>query len=90
MGSGGAGSQEAEAGSPLQETLAVAGVGQYCGPWAGRRGCPSSAKQGRQERVPAMAYHSAREEGTVGAGTLGEESLRRPYMPPSRDWCVPH
>ena len=55
VGSGGAGSQEAEAGSPLQETLAVAGVGQYCGPWAGRRGCPSSAKQGRQERVPAMA-----------------------------------
>ena len=39
---------------------------------------------------PAVAYYSAREEGTGGAGTLEEESLRHPYMPPSRDWCVPH
>ena len=37
-----------------------------------------------------LQHNSARKEGTGGAGTLGEESLRRPDMPPSRDWCVPH
>ena len=41
------------------------------------------------ERSPAAAYYRAREEGVGGAGTLGEESLWRPYMPPSHDWCVP-
>ena len=25
----------------------------------------------------------------VWALALGEESLRRPYVPPSHDWCVP-
>ena len=68
---------------------AAAGVGRCCGPWAGRRGCPRGAKLGRQEQSPTAAYYSAREEGTAGAGTLGEESLRRPYVPPSHDWCVP-
>ena len=29
-------------------------------------------------------YYSAREEGTGGAGTVGEENLT------SHDWCVPH
>ena len=69
---------------------AAAGVGQCCGPWAGRRGCPGGAKRGRQEQSPHVAYYSAREEGTGGADALGEESLRHPYVPPSRDWCVPH
>ena len=40
-------------------------------------------------RVPAVAYYSAGKEGTGGAGTLGEESLQRPYVLPSRDWCFP-
>ena len=53
-------------------------VGQCCGPWAGRRGCPGGAKQERQERSPAAAYYSAREEGTGDANTLGEESLKHP------------
>ena len=44
----------------------------------------------RCEAREAVAYYSAREEGTGGAGTLGEESLQRSYVPPSRDWCVPH
>ena len=44
--------------------------------------------KGGKSRVPAVAYYSAREEGTGGAGTLGEESLRRPDVPPSRDWYV--
>ena len=69
--------------------LVAARVGLCCGPWTGRRGCPGSRKQGRQERSSAVAYYSAREEGTGGAGTL-EESLWHPYMPPSRDWCAPH
>ena len=46
--------------------------------------------KGGRSRVPAVAYYSAREEGTSGAGSLGEESLRRPHVPPSRDWCVSH
>ena len=46
--------------------------------------------KGGRSRVPATAYYSAREEGTGSAGTLGEESLRHPQVPPSRDWCVPH
>ena len=45
--------------------------------------------KGGRSGVPAAAYYSAREEGTGGAGTLGKESLRSPYVPPSHDWCVP-
>ena len=44
---------------------------------------------GGRSRVPTVAYYSTGEEGTGGAGTLGEESLRHSYMPPSHDWCVP-
>ena len=46
--------------------------------------------KGGRSRVPAAAYYSVREEGTGGAGTLGEENLQRPNVPPSRDWCAPH
>ena len=53
-------------------------------------GCPGGAKQGRHQRSPCGGNCSAREEGTGGAGMLGEESLRCPYVPPSLDWCVPH
>ena len=65
--------------------LVAAGVGRCCGPWPGRRGCPGGRKQGRQERSSAVAYYSAREEGTGRAGSLGEESLWHPCVPPSRD-----
>ena len=65
---------------------AVVGVGRCCGPWAGRRGCPVVRSKGGRGGVPAAAYCSAREEGTGGAGTLREESLRRLYVPPSPDW----
>ena len=41
-------------------------------------------------RVPTGSYYSAREEGTGGAGVLGEESLRSPCVPLSGDWYVPH
>ena len=32
--------------------------------------------KGGRNGVPAAAYYSAREEGTGGSGTLGEEGLR--------------
>ena len=89
---GGGGGAAVEQGHRRQEQghrcrePAAAGVGRCCQPWAGRR----SAKQGRQKWSPAAAHYSAREEGTGSAGTLGEEGLWRPYVPPSGDWCVPH
>ena len=46
--------------------------------------------KGGTSRVPTVAYYSAREKGTGDAGMLGEESLQHPYVPPTRDWCVPH
>ena len=60
------------------------------GPGLGGEGVPAVQSEGGRSRVPAAAYYSAREEGTGGAGALGEESLRCPYVPPSRDWCVLH
>ena len=56
----------------------AAGVGPCCRPWAGRRGVLVVRSKGGRSRVPAGAYCSAREEGTGGAGTLGEESLKHP------------
>ena len=50
-GGDGAGSQEAGAGSPLQEAVSSRS-GAMLGPWARRRGCPGGAKLGRQERSP--------------------------------------
>ena len=64
-------------------------MGHCCGPWAGRRWCPGRASEGGRSGGPAVAYYSAREEGTGGAGTLREESLWLGYMPPSHDWWVP-
>ena len=93
-GGGGAGSgaesQEAEAGS-LAESRRWQEWGDATVPGLGGRGVPAVRSKGGRSGVPAVAYYSAREEGTGGACTLGEESLgRRPYVPPSRDWCVPH
>ena len=68
----------------------AAGVGQCCRPWAGRRGCPCGVSEGGRSRVPSVAYYSARDEGTGGAGTLEEESLQVPYVPPSHEVCPPH
>ena len=84
MGSGGAGSQEAEAGSLLQE----AGGGRSgVMPWALRwKEGVSQLCEAREAGVESWA----REEGTGSADTLGVKSLWRPYVPPSRDWCVPH
>ena len=59
-------------------------------PGLGGAGVPVVGSKGSSSGVPAAAYHSAREEGTGSAGTLGEESLWCPYVPPSCDWCVPH
>ena len=65
--------------------------GDAAGSGLGGGGVPVVQSKGGRSGVPAGAYYSAREEGSGGAGTLGEESLWRPYMPPSRDWCVsPH
>ena len=64
--------------------------GDAVGPGLGGEGVPVVQSKGGRSGVPAAAYCSAREEGTGGAGMLGEESLRHPYVPPSRDWCVPH
>ena len=63
--------------------------GDAAGPGLGGGGVLAVQSKGGKTGVPAAAYYSAREEGTGGAGTLGEESLRCFYMPPSRDWCVP-
>ena len=55
-----------------------------CRPWARRRVVLAVRSKGDRGGVPAAAYYSAREEGTGGAGTLGE-SLWCPYVPLSRD-----
>ena len=57
---------------------------------AGVRGCRAVQSKGGRSGVPAVAYYSAGEKGMGGAGTLGEESLWCPYVPPPRDWCVPY
>ena len=72
------------AGSWLQQEW-----GDAVGPGLGGGRVPAVRSKGGRSRIPAAAYHSAREEGTGGAGTLGEESLPRPYVPLSHDWCVP-
>ena len=64
--------------------------GNAVGPGLGGGGVPAVQSKGGRSGVPAMGYYSAREEGTGGAGTVGEESLRYLYVPPSRDWCAPH
>ena len=63
--------------------------GDAADPGLGGGGVPVVRSKGGRNRVPTAAYYSAREEGTGGTGALGEESLRRPYVPPSRDWRVP-
>ena len=63
--------------------------GDAAGPGLEGGGVQVVRSKGDRSRVPAVAYYSAREEGTRGSGTLGEESLWLPYLPPSRDWCVP-
>ena len=64
--------------------------GDAAGPGLGGGGAPAAWSKGGRSGVPTAAYCSAREEGTCCAGMLGEESLRCPYVPPSRDWGVPH
>ena len=64
--------------------------GDAAGPGLEGGGVQVVRSKGGRSRVPAVAYYSAREEGTGSAGTLGEESLQHPYVPPTRDWCVPH
>ena len=49
----------------------------------------SQGCEARETGAESPLWHSGREEGTGSAGTLGEESLWCPYVPPSRDWCVP-
>ena len=82
-GSGGAGSLLQEAGRDRSGAM-LRGSG------LGGGGVPGVQSKGGRSGVPAATYYGAREEGTGGAGTLGKESLRHPYMPPSCDWCVPH
>ena len=45
--------------------------------------------EAREAGAESPLRHTARDEGTGRAGTLGEESLGLPYLPSSRDWCVP-
>ena len=78
-------SRVAAAGSPHPQEW-----GNAVGPGLGGAGVLAVGSKGGRSRVPAVAYYSAREEGTGSAGTLGEESLRHPYVLPSHDWCVPH
>ena len=52
--------------------------GNAAGPGLGGEGVPAVLSKGGRSGIPAAAYHSAREEGTGGAGTLGEESLQCP------------
>ena len=59
------------------------------GPGLGGGDVPGVRSKGDRGGVPVVAYYSGREEGTGSAGTLGEESLWCPYVPPSRDWGVP-
>ena len=78
MGGGGAGSQEAGAGSPLQEArggrsgamLRALGWEEGVSWWCETREAGAES--------PLRHYYSAREEGTRGAGMLGEESLWSP------------
>ena len=76
-GGGDAGSQEAGAGSLLQEA-----GGSRSGVMLGALGWEEGFSwwcEAREAGVesPAAANYSAREEGTGGAATLGEESLQR-------------
>ena len=64
--------------------------GGAAGPGLAEGGVRAVGSRGGRSGVPAAAYCSAQEKGTGGAGTVGEESLRCPCMPLSRDWCVPH
>ena len=72
------------AGSPRQQEWDNA-----VGPGLGGGGVPGVQSKGGRSGVPAATYYGAREEGTGGAGTLGKESLRHLYVPPSHDWCAP-
>ena len=63
--------------------------GNAAAPRLGRGDVLAVRSKGGRSRVPAVAYCSAREAGTGGAGTL-KENLWCPNVPPSRDWCVPH
>ena len=78
-------SRVATAGSRQQQEW-----GDAAGPGLGGGNVPVVRSKGGRSGVPAVAYYSAREEGTGGAGTLGEESLQHPYVPPSCDWCARH
>ena len=51
--------------------------GDAAGPGLGGGGVLAVQSKGGKTGVPAAAYYSAREEGTGGAATLGEESLQR-------------
>ena len=84
-GWGGTGAGSQEAGSQRRQEW-----GDAAGPGLGGGGVPAVGSKGGRNGVPAVAHYSAREAGTGSAGTLGEESLRHPYVPPSCDWCVPH
>ena len=63
-------SRVAAAGSRWQQEW-----GDAAGPGLRRGGVPAVQNKGGSNRVPAVAYYSAREEGTGNAGTLEEESL---------------
>ena len=58
--------------------------GDAAGPGLGGGNVPVVRSKGGRSGVPAVAYYSARGDGTGGGGTL-EESQQYPYMPPSRD-----
>ena len=64
------------AGSPLQEAGGTRS--DAAGPGLGGGGVPVVRSKEGRSGVPAAAHYSAREEGTGGAGTLGEESLQHP------------
>ena len=87
-GPGGGRSQDAEQGRCPRKPKGQE-WGDAAGPGLGEGGVPAVQSKGGRRGVPGAAYYSAREEGTGGAGVLGEESLWRPYVPPSPDWCVP-
>ena len=77
-GGGGAGSQESGAGSPLHEVCRQREWGDVGALGREKRVSPRQ-REAREAGVesPAAANYSAREEGTDGAATLGEESLQR-------------
>ena len=67
------------AGNQLQQEW-----GNAAGPGLGGGVVPVVQSEGGRSRVPM--WHTI----VLGStGTLGEESLWCPYMPPSHDWCVP-